>query len=302
MKCLLNLISFNNHNNISYYCEEVEKYFSLEIISNLTESLKNCSLKESSIWVLSQKYLKLFRKVYIGNKTQFFDKYKIEDLDNFSSCQRYSLYYQIEKKFPHFQEIIAFLIHYLRQINLKGFTAVEAILLLGEVMGIIKKLAYFNLVSNGDIIRTLQETGKLFINLNILRNFLKRSDKKGAPYKVIITRNLTDFRSNTTSELNENTSSYHNKKDLSVNESEIEINQTEDKLVEVISFYVEMISFMGIDIISQINDNKELFENELNIKFSDENRERFIRNEIFNKYLNEDRINIQNLLTEKLNS
>ena len=73
-------------------------------------------------------------------------------------------------------------------------------------------------------------------------------------------------------------------------------------LVEVISFYVEMISFMGIDIISQINDNKEFFENELNIKFSDKNRERFIRNEIFNKYLNEDRINIQNFLTEKLNS
>ena len=61
-----------------------------------------------------------------------------------------------------------------------------------------------------------------------------------------------------------------------------------------------MISFMGIDIISQISNNKELFENELNIKFSDENRERFIRNEIFNKYLNEDRINIQNFLTEKL--
>ena len=54
-------------------------------------------------------------------------------------------------------------------------------------------------------------------------------------------------------------------------------------LVEVISFYVEMISSMGIDIISQISDNKELFENELNIKFSDKNRERFIRNEIFNK-------------------
>jgi hypothetical protein len=57
-----------------------------------------------------------------------------------------------------------------------------------------------------------------------------------------------------------------------------------------------MISFMGIDIISQINDNKEFFENELNIKFSDKNRERFIRNEIFNKYLNQDRINIQYFL------
>ena len=67
-------------------------------------------------------------------------------------------------------------------------------------------------------------------------------------------------------------------------------------LVEVISFYVEMISFMGINIISQINDNKEFFENELNIKFSDKNRERFIRNEILNKYLNQDRINIQYFL------
>jgi hypothetical protein len=57
-----------------------------------------------------------------------------------------------------------------------------------------------------------------------------------------------------------------------------------------------MISFMGINIISQINDNKEFFENELNIKFSDKNRERFIRNEIFNKYLNQDRINIQYFL------
>ena len=57
-----------------------------------------------------------------------------------------------------------------------------------------------------------------------------------------------------------------------------------------------MISFMGIDIISQISNNKELFENELNIKFSDKNRERFIRNEIFNKYLNQDRINIQYFL------
>ena len=240
MKCLLNIISFNNHNNITYYCEEVEKYFSLEIISNLTENLKNCSMNESSIWVLSQKYLKLFRKVYIGNKTQFFDKYKIDDLDNFSSCQRFSLYYQIEKKFPYFQDIIAFLIHYLRQINLKGFTTVEAIPLLEEVMAIIKKLAYFNLVSNGDITRTLQEIGKLFINLNILRNFLKRCDKRGAALKAIITKNLTDLRSNTTSDINDNTSSFHNKKEFSGYESENEINQTEEKLVEVISFEEEL--------------------------------------------------------------
>ncbi len=85
-----------------------------------------------------------------------------------------------------------------------------------------------------------------------------------------------------------------------IKDSKERLSDEKKDLEEVISFYVEMISSMGIDIISQISDNKEFFENELNIKFSDENRERFIRNEIFNKYLNEDRINIQNFLTEKL--
>ena len=85
-----------------------------------------------------------------------------------------------------------------------------------------------------------------------------------------------------------------------IKDSNERLSDEKKDLEEVISFYVEMISSMGIDIISQISDNKEFFENELNIKFSDENRERFIRNEIFNKYLNEDRINIQNFLTEKL--
>ncbi len=85
-----------------------------------------------------------------------------------------------------------------------------------------------------------------------------------------------------------------------IKDSKERLSDEKKDLEEVISFYVEMISSMGIDIISQISDNKEFFENELNIKFSDENRERFIQNEIFNKYLNEDRINIQNFLTEKL--
>ena len=85
-----------------------------------------------------------------------------------------------------------------------------------------------------------------------------------------------------------------------IKDSKERLSDEKKDLEEVISFYVEMISSMGIDIISQISDNKEFFENELNIKFSDENRERFIRNEIFNKYLNEDKINFENFLTEKL--
>ena len=92
MKSILNIISFNNHSNISYYSQEIENFFSLEIIQHLIENINKSKLKESSIWNLSYNYLKLFRKVYLGNKTQIFNKYKLDDLDNFSSCQRFSLY------------------------------------------------------------------------------------------------------------------------------------------------------------------------------------------------------------------
>ena len=100
MKTFLNIISFNSHSNISYYSTEVEKYFSLEIIKKLVDNLKKSNLKENSRWNLLFYYLKLFKKVYIVNKAQIFDKYKIDDLDNFSSSQRFSLYYKYEKLFP----------------------------------------------------------------------------------------------------------------------------------------------------------------------------------------------------------
>jgi hypothetical protein len=153
MKCILNLISYNNRSNISYYSEEIEKYFSFEIIQNLIENLNKSQLNEKSIWILSYEYLKIFKKVYIGNKTQAFDKYKLEDLDNFSSSHRFSLYYNYENIFPENSKIIAFLFDYLRQINIKGFTTSEALLCFGEVLAILKKLAYFNFLSNCDIIR-----------------------------------------------------------------------------------------------------------------------------------------------------
>ena len=197
--------------------------------------------------MLSYKYLKLFRKIYIGNKLQSLDKYKLEDLDNFSSCQRFSLYYNAEKIFPQYQAIISFLIHHLRQINLKGFTCFEAILCIGEIIGILKKLAFFNLLSNGDIIRVLQEIGKLFINLNILRNS-KRFGKKGIAYKILISK-LGDKLSEISNEMIDfNRTSSNNKKDFSSNDSENELNEkdTEDKLIEVVYFEEELPLYYSI--------------------------------------------------------
>jgi hypothetical protein len=238
MKIFLNIISFNNYENISYYSEEVEKYFSFEIIQNLINNLSNSNLKEDSIWVLSHKYLTLFRKIFIGNKAQSFDKYKLEDLDNFSSCQRFSLFFHEEKKIAEFQPIITFLIHYLQQINLKGFTSVEAIPCFGEIIRILKKLSYLNLLSNGDIIRILQEIDRFFVNLNILRNYTKRFEKKGVTIKVVITNNCLggEKRSNT------NNSDLNEKKEFSSLDSDNEINEKSigEKAIEVISFDEEI--------------------------------------------------------------
>ena len=192
MKSILNIISYNNHSNISYYSQEVENYFSLEIIQNLFQNLKKSKLKEGSIMNLSYNYLQLFRKVYIGNKTQIFDKYKLEDLDNFSSCKRFSLSYKCENQFPQSKKIISFFLQYLQEINMKGFTCLEAIPCFGEIFAILKKMAYFNLLSNGDIIRVLQEIEKFFMNLHILRNSLKVSNKNGEIYKKLVSKNTID--------------------------------------------------------------------------------------------------------------
>ena len=157
MKTLLNIISFNYHSNISYYSKEVENYFSFEIIQNLIDNLKKSNLNENSIWILSYKYLQLFKKIYIGNKTQMFDKYKLEDLDNFSSFQRFYLFYKAEKQFSECEKIILFFLQYLQDINIKGFTCIEVIPCVDEILRILKKFAFFNLISNGNIIRFLQE-------------------------------------------------------------------------------------------------------------------------------------------------
>ena len=235
MKIFLNIISFNSYENLSYYSEEVEKYFSFEIIQNLINNLNNCNLKEDSIWVLSHKYLTLFRKIYIGNKTQKFAKYKLEDLDNFSSSQRFSLFFHEENQTHEFQPIITFLIHYLQKINRKGFTSVEVIPCFGEIIRILKKLSYFYLLSNGDIIRILQELGKFFVNLVILRNYTKRFEKKGVTVKVLFAKNCFGGEKSNNSDMND-------KKEFSSLDSDNEINEKSigENAIEVISFDEEM--------------------------------------------------------------
>ena len=87
-------------------------------------------------------------------------------------------------------------------------------------------------------------------------------------------------------------------KDSIRNENESYFIKKKD-LEEIINFYVEMISIMGIEFISEISDNKDIFISELNNKFSKENIAKFINNHIFDIYNNDDDININDFLKEK---
>ena len=87
-------------------------------------------------------------------------------------------------------------------------------------------------------------------------------------------------------------------KDSIRNENESYFIKKKD-LEEIINFYVEMISIMGIEFISEISDNKDIFISELNNKFSKENIAKFNNNHIFDIYNNDDDININDFLKEK---
>ena len=87
-------------------------------------------------------------------------------------------------------------------------------------------------------------------------------------------------------------------KDSIRNENESYFIKKKD-LEEIINFYVEMISIMGIEFISEISDNKDIFISELNNKFSKENIANFVNNHIFDIYNNDDDININDFLKEK---
>ena len=71
-----------------------------------------------------------------------------------------------------------------------------------------------------------------------------------------------------------------------------------ESLYELISFYVNMISLMNVEILSDINDNKEIFIQELN-KFCLENQKQFIDNKIFENYQNDEDIEIESFIIDK---
>ena len=78
-----NLLNKNQHTGLRYYCKEIEEMVNFDMIKNYlkTDRLNHLS---KSYFCFAQKIVHIFKKVFIGNKTQSMDKYKLYDLENFT--------------------------------------------------------------------------------------------------------------------------------------------------------------------------------------------------------------------------
>ena len=152
---LIEFIKLNRHTNIAYYCKEAQDYFSFKRAQLILSLLNSMRHNEKSFWILSSKFFELFHKIYIGNMTQSFSKFKLNDLENFSCGLRWLCCNINENDNSEVQKIINFLISILKNINLNGFSCIEAMDLINIIITIIKKLARFNLISNGDMMRII---------------------------------------------------------------------------------------------------------------------------------------------------
>ena len=185
LKNLEIIIDSNKNNGLRYALRDIEKYFSFKSIKTIFEVSKSLKSDNVSYWAFRQKMLHLFHKIYIGNLTQGFGKYKLYDLENLSPLQRLSIFQKNKEIFPESTEIITFFVKSLTEINTIGLNNLEFYNAINEIITILRKLSVYSLISNGDMIRISSETEKLLKNFSELR----KKNKNVQPQYISNTNN-----------------------------------------------------------------------------------------------------------------
>ena len=175
---LLNFIKWSKYNDITYFCQEANWYFSFKMVKLVVSIMENMKHNEKSFWVLSSQFLRLFNKIYIGNLSQPFAKFKINDLENFSICLRWSLSHLNSNIFEESNEIINFLISWLSKINIIGFSNLEAFSTIEIIITIFRKMVKYNLISNNDMVKIVQEVDKILLEAKNLRKTLAKNEQQ----------------------------------------------------------------------------------------------------------------------------
>ena len=136
---------------LRYYCPQASNKITFKTVYNIFKYIK---YRDNTLnWIFYEHILFFYRKVYLGEKTNKMDKYKLYDLENFSPIQRKCIF-DINKSFyPESKEHINFLIEYCSFLLNSEITCIDAYNAIIEFCGIFKRMAVFFLFNSAEMTR-----------------------------------------------------------------------------------------------------------------------------------------------------
>ena len=196
-----NFLSTNFYLSISVLTDILEKfkgsplrYYTKEIVDKMSfttiKSLLNNIVFQDNIvyYELLKKMLYLYKKITIGTKTMYMDKYKIKDLINYSPLLRKILFLTNTSLFPDASDQISFFIDILTNLLEQDINSVEIYDVVIEICGILKRLSGFYLFNNTKMELFCIAIEKIFI----LQKF-KNSNEKQIKLFYILTKMFLYF-------------------------------------------------------------------------------------------------------------
>ena len=171
---------------LRYYSKEIVEKMQFSIIKNL---LENIIFRDNPIFYeFLKKILYLYKKITIGSKTMFMDKYKIKDLINYSPILRKILFMTNSTLFTEASEQISFFIETLSNLLEQDINCPEIFDVVIEICGILKRLSGFYLFNNTKMELFCIAIEKIFI----LKKF-KNSNEKQIKLYLILTKMFLYF-------------------------------------------------------------------------------------------------------------
>ena len=178
------IVEKTSRTNIYFYHIDVTNIFSFNIIKKLLETLMLSTIEEKLFYQLSNKFLYLFRKTYINEKTNILNKFKLTDLKHLNYFMRIKIYKENIINFKESQSIISFLTDFMTYLNNKRPPIIEAIHTIKEVTSIIRKLSRYNLIKNNDMVKISSNLYQSFNWIYNIKMHLFKNDQKDIKSKI----------------------------------------------------------------------------------------------------------------------
>ena len=178
------IVEKTSRSNNYFYHNDVTNFFSFNLIKKLLETLMLSSIEEKLFYQLSNKFLYLFHKTYINEKTNMLNKFKLTDLKHLNYFTRIKIYKENKKNFIESQSIITFLNDFMTYMNNKRPSLIEAIHTIKEVASILRKLSSYNLIKNNDMAKICFNIYGSFNWIYNIKMHLFKNDQKDIKSKI----------------------------------------------------------------------------------------------------------------------